>query len=1074
MKRSLLKLTLRSLYHYRKTFFYQFLIIILLCAVISGSLMTGNSVRASLKNTALQNIGNTHIYISSGVRYFDKKLVRKFADRTGLQSNGLLELRGSCQALMSQKTVNNIYVYAVDDNFFRFHGQDTITINSGEIIVNRKLATALGISEGDEVIIRFKEITDIPTDAPFAPAAETGTSLVLKTGKISGSDEIGNFSLAISQVPQANIFLNISDLEKLHNKKYKINRLLVAKNTVDLSSALKDAIEPSDIGLQIRKVKQTGETEIISDRVFFDDELVEAVRKKIETASPVITYLANSIEKSGKINPYSFISALPSGLYPEIPSAGKVIINRWLSEDIDAKQGDTLKIAWYTPDSLNQLVERSDFFIVEAVKNQAGIWADSMLMPEFPGIARSASCSAWDAGIPVKTNLIRKKDEDFWNVYKGTPKAFLSYDTGKEIWGSNYGPATAIRFPADHSAGEVNKLLSGTLDPAILGFTINDIYSESLRAAGNSVDFGTLFLSLGIFLILASFILLSFAISFYFDQKKREIKIFHSLGFRNSTIRNLLISEFSFIILAACFAGSLAGYPVNSIIISALNTVWTGAVQTNALSSVFDIKSAFTGFIITSASCIIFAVVKSNNYLKRLSAGSEKHHSFPDNRKNFSLLMAGTVVTVFLIALSLATDKIVLSFISGVLLLFTLILLLRQFLLTGRRRNSGLSGLYYSFYPSYAITPVLFISAGLFAVLITAVNRTDFKNSELDRSSGTGGYDLWMETSMPVTYDLNSLTGRHEFGFEDSLSVMSFVQMKRSEGNDASCLNLNHITAPPLLGVDPEIFIRDGAFSFTKNINISSSENQWDLLEYNISPYVIYGIADQTVLDWGLKTNIGDTLVLRAENGHSLKIIIAAGMQSSVFQGYVLISGENFSRYYPSVSGNSVFLAEGAAGNSEFYRKILEERLAAFGVTIEKTSERLEKFYEITNTYLGVFGVFGGLGMIAGIAGLGFVMLRNYNRRKPEFALMLATGFTPSAIKRMIFSEQVLILLSGIICGLIPAVVATLPSLRSGQGLPWLFPAIIVLAILITGILAVKFSLRTGIENTLMSELRKE
>ena len=28
-------------------------------------------------------------------------------------------------------------------------------------------------------------------------------------------------------------------------------------------------------------------------------------------------------------------------------------------------------------------------------------------------------------------------------------------------------------------------------------------------------------------------------------------------------------------------------------------------------------------------------------------------------------------------------------------------------------------------------------------------------------------------------------------------------------------------------------------------------------------------------------------------------------------------------------------------------------------------------FYEVTNTYLSVFGVFGALGMITGIAGLG-------------------------------------------------------------------------------------------------------
>ena len=77
-----------------------------------------------------------------------------------------------------------------------------------------------------------------------------------------------------------------------------------------------------------------------------------------------------------------------------------------------------------------------------------GIWGDSLLMPDFPGISGSESCSEWDAGVPVKLNEIRQKDEEYWNKFRGTPKAFINYDKGIELWGNNFGPATAIRFPA--------------------------------------------------------------------------------------------------------------------------------------------------------------------------------------------------------------------------------------------------------------------------------------------------------------------------------------------------------------------------------------------------------------------------------------------------------------------------------------------------------------------------------------------------------------------------------------------------------------------------------------------------
>jgi putative ABC transport system permease protein len=387
----------------------------------------------------------------------------------------------------------------------------------------------------------------------------------------------------------------------------------------------------------------------------------------------------------------------------------------------------------------------------------------------------------------------------------------------------------------------------------------------------------------------------------------------------------------------------------------------------------------------------------------------------------------------------------------------------------------NLSASYYSFYPSHAITPILFIAAGVFAVFITAVNRKDFGKSAYESSSGTGGYLLWMESSLPVIGDMNSSAGRLSLGLDEhSLSGLKFVQMKRSPGNDASCLNLNHITAPPLIGADIEFFLEDNSFSFTKTIRNKSSENPWNLIEDNSNQSVIYGIADQTVLDWGLKINVGDTLILRAENGQPLKIVIAAGLQSSVFQGNVIISKANFSKYYPSVSGNSVFLAKGDTGKSEMYRDVLDDRLSAYGVTIENTADRLGKFYEITNTYLTVFGVFGGLGMITGIAGLGFVVLRNYNRRKREFALMLSAGFSPKKIRKMIFGEQLNILLAGLITGALPALLATLPSLRSNHEIPWLYLSVIVSVIFITGLVTATLPLKSISENNLITALRKD
>jgi ABC-type antimicrobial peptide transport system permease subunit len=1082
MTPGILKIVLSSLRYYRKQVLYQVLIIALLAAVITGSLLTGSSVRSSLKKTASARLGNTGILVSTGLRFFDQSLVSKLNDR-GVKCTGILELRGSSLSLESQKEAANTAIYAVSDGFFRFQGITDISIKPGHVIVNSKLSESLALKDSAELVLKFPGISDIPADAPFAPDNEQAESVVLKTGSVAAAEKLGNFSLAISQLVPLNVFVSISDLEKYSGKSLKFNRLLIDKgsnlSSDEISTILKESLSPGDIGLKIRPLKAVAGYEIVSDRIFIDDNISGTVRSAIPSSRLVITYLANRLSSASSITPYSFVSALPSDIFSDTPPGNGMIINKWLAEDLHAGEGDTIKMTWYEPDSLNHLIEKSESFKVDNVADMKGIRADSLLMPDFPGIAGSESCSNWNAGVPIRMDAIRDKDEEYWKTYKGTPKAFINYEKGREIWGNNYGPATAIRFPSEITRDQILKALTGIFEPEKAGFSITDIAEEAIKAADESVDFSSLFLSLGFFLILASVVLLSFAVSFYFEMKSNDVRTLFSLGFRNSTIRNIVFLELAVAGLAGCLAGSLAGYGFNILIIKALNSVWIGAVQTNTLVPDFDIMPVIIGFLTTFILSGIFLFFKVKRYLGQLSRKVE--YRKVSSARNYKLLfLISAITTVVLLIFSQLSSKTgtSLSFIAGVSLLLSILLGFRQIYVGTGKKDRGITGIskrYYSFYPSHAITPVLFIAAGIFAFVVTSINRKDFSHSSSERSSGTGGYLLWCETSIPINKDLNLPTVRKEFGLDDdSLSAMSFVQMKKYAGSDASCLNLNHVTAPPLLGVDPDDFISVNAFSFAKSLKADKNISPWQLLSEKSHNNTIYGIADQTVLEWGLKIAVGDTLVMRSESGQPLNIIIAAGLQSSVFQGYLLIGQDNFSRFYPSASGTPVMLVSGDPKETTMYRNVLNDRLSANGISIEKTDDRLASFYEITNTYLSVFGVFGGLGMIVGVAGLGFVILRNYNRRRRELALLLATGFTFASIRKMIFSEQLRILIAGIISGVLPALVATIPSLKSGQNIPWMFLAAMIVLILAVGVSAVLLSLRSLTEGSLVQSLKKE
>jgi ABC-type antimicrobial peptide transport system permease subunit len=169
-----------------------------------------------------------------------------------------------------------------------------------------------------------------------------------------------------------------------------------------------------------------------------------------------------------------------------------------------------------------------------------------------------------------------------------------------------------------------------------------------------------------------------------------------------------------------------------------------------------------------------------------------------------------------------------------------------------------------------------------------------------------------------------------------------------------------------------------------------------------------------------------------------------------------------------------VLLVNGNINQTDLYKSALNESLGNYGVEIEKTTDRLASFYNVTNTYLSVFGVFGALGMIVGIAGMGFVLLRNYNQRRREFGIMLAIGFNLKKIKRILLSEQLRILFAGVSSGVISAIVATLPSIKSSPDIPWLYLISMTLAIVLTGIVALLLSVRAITSNSLISSLKRE
>ena len=181
MKHGLFHIIKRSLLYYRLPALYQFVVILLLAAIITGSLLTGSSVRKSLSQNNQERLANTGIIISSGARYFPVSLTKRMMELSGTPCVAITEMSGWARNFSNGETVLNCQVTGVDNDFFIFNNPlSSVNLKQGEAVINSKLSRELKIETGDEIIVRFGKISDIPADSPFSAEESPFESLFLK------------------------------------------------------------------------------------------------------------------------------------------------------------------------------------------------------------------------------------------------------------------------------------------------------------------------------------------------------------------------------------------------------------------------------------------------------------------------------------------------------------------------------------------------------------------------------------------------------------------------------------------------------------------------------------------------------------------------------------------------------------------------------------------------------------------------------------------------------------------------------------------------------------------------------
>ena len=1093
---SLFSFIFRNLKYYRKPYLAILAGTVISTAVLTGALVVGDSVRYSLGQLTEIRLGETHFAIQSGDRIFRQQLANELSEKTKTQVAPLLQLEGIAINNDQNTRINRVEVMGIDDRFNKFWNSATHQPAEDEAILSQNTAEKLKLKPGDEFLLKLHKQGKASENAPFVSETEPLVTFRLKVASIADDMQMGRFSLKSNQSAPFNIFISLTSMSRKVMLDGYANLMLVEGNAENnLSPAKLDSLlrlnwKPEDVGLEFKSLPGNKSFEIRSDRIFIDDKTAKAIETTIPEAKPFFTYLINDISSKGKSTPYSFVTA--ANLYGIQLSEKEIIINNWLAADLSVQPGDSIQLKYFKMGALSKLTEDSSLFFIKAILPVTHAFFDPGLMPDFPGMSDAGNCRDWETGAPVELDKIRDKDEQYWNDYRGTPKAFIALATGQKLWENAFGHATAFRFEADISdLKNLKKQLMSQLNPTENGLRFQNVFAEGKSAAANSTDFGGLFLSLSFFIIAGALLLSALLFSLHAQKRMTETAILATLGFRKKQIIRILFIEAALVVLAGSAIGTVCGIFYNQLMLFGLNTLWQDAVRTSMLHMHLLPGTLLTGFaagMLTAMLTLVFVLIRNlRKPLSVLVKGIEIKS--PDVKKAYKNISLAVSITCFAFASALTvysfqSPNSELSLAAGGMLLIGGIFLLYWVLVNSGIKTSGSFPGFYtmilrnvSLKKKRTVTAVALLAIGTFSIIITGSNRKTFYGSETSSQSGTGGFLLWAESTVPLLKDLNSPEGKEKYGLigEKELDGVTFAQMLSLNGDDASCLNLNQVSQPKILGINPRLFDLQQSFSFAQLDASIVGQHPWLALHEQLAPGIIPAIADQTVITWGLQKKIGDTLLYTDESGKLLKVKIIGGLANSVFQGNILISAELFRRYFPSVGGSKVMLVQGDFEKREEISERMEYLFQDYGIVVTPASEKLAQFYSVENTYLSVFMMLGGLGIIIGSIGLGIVLLRNLEERKSEIALYQGIGFNRNFIRKLVFTENLFILLSGIGIGVLSALTGIMPSFFSPAfQLPATFILVIISLILLNGFAWIYFPVTKALNKNLSETLRKE
>ncbi len=1127
-------------------------------SVLAGALLVGDSVRGSLRDLFLQRLGNTDSVITS-TGFFREQLAvdlhnhDQFASAGFVAAAPLIALEGTVTHEASGRLASSVRVYGVDERFWTFHGRDNRAPVSREILVSHALAQELASAPDDALLLRVQKPSEIPAESLHSRKEDLGSTLRLTMREALASEALGEFSVQPQQGSVRAVFIPLAALQKELGQPGKVNLILIAENhsAVQQSAAKEEALGQivkakatlEDYGVTLRSLDTFKSISVETDSKILNDPLAEAATTAGNDLSmhavPVFSYLANMISSGQRAIPYSIVTAIDENIFADLvakePSdrvsmstppenATPIVLNEWAARDLGVSRGASISLEYYYWHGDGRLETRTADFYLAAVVPISGIAADRDLVPEYPGISGSEHLADWDPPFPVELSRIRQQDEDYWDQYRTTPKAFIPLAAGQKLWQTRFGKLTSLRLAPQEGASieksieSYQQQLLTSLDPTRMGFATLPVRQEGLEASRGATDFGEYFLYFSFFLVVSALLLTALFFKLGVEQRLREIGTLQAIGFPASQVRKLFLAEGVILSIIGSAVGLFGAIVYGYLMMKGLSTWWVNAVGTTMLKlhvSPVSLLLGAIGGVVAAVVCIVWTLRRvakesTRSLIMGVLAGSartvrrgekvtegnvEVGKKSPRRRVTASArLVVAITLTILGLSLLMASsvrfiDQTAGFFCSGLLLLAAL--LCYQSVWLRRNRGKAINGSGWwpvarlgfrnaTYRPGRSVLCIALIASAAFIIVsVDAFRRKG--GMQLDRQSGSGGFSLMAESLLPLVHDPNTTTGREALNLatgnpSEELSTVTFTRFRVRPGDDASCLNLYQPRNPKIVAPAGD-FIQSNRFSFQNSIASTKEEkdNPWLLLNKEFPDGSIPVMGDANSLAYVLHLGLGEEFVLDQPTG-PVRLRVVGALADSIFQSELLMSEKNFLRVFPDQEGFRFFLID-TQGTDDLAQvaATLEERLGDFGFDVIPTNERLENFHRVENTYLSTFQMLGGLGLILGTLGMAAVLLRNVFERRRELALLRAVGYQSPHFTLMVVAENAFLLCCGLITGALCALLAIAPVfLERGGRLPNISLGLLLLAVLISGLAASLVATWAALRSPLLPALRTE